>query len=167
MFDLVPKEIVDANEVLEWIIRSHHLHSIDGITFLGGEPMLQARGLAEVAAGARSRGLSVMVFTGFTIEQLQRQKLPGVSDLLGFTDVLVAGPFVASMPESDRNWVGSTNQRFHFLTDRYISGIEFDPAYSHGFELRIFRDGTLRSNGWPSEIATQIVDHIPSHTSND
>jgi anaerobic ribonucleoside-triphosphate reductase activating protein len=111
--------------------------------------MLQARGLAEVATACRALGLSVMVFTGYTLEYLKAGPMPGVLELLQSTDLLVDGPYIAAQLETRRNWAGSMNQRFHFLSDRYHPGIEFDPSYPHGFELRISGDGTLRTNGWP------------------
>lgn len=76
--------------------------------------------------------------------------MPGVPELLSEADVVVDGAFVSGKPETQRNWAGSTNQEFHYLTDRYGHGIEFDSKYPHGFELRLFEDGTLRFNGWPS-----------------
>ena len=158
MLDLVPKRIVDTREVLGWIEEAHKRHHTEGVTFLGGEPMLQARGLADVAAGCRELDLSVVVFTGFTLEHLRNRPMPGVMDLIEMTDLLIDGPYIAEQPETKRNWVGSTNQRFHFLTDRYRPGIEVDPRYPHGFELRVLGDGRLRSSGWPSGIGNQISD---------
>jgi len=127
---------------------------IEGVTFLGWEPMLQAVGLSEIAKGSHNIGLSVMVFTGYLLEDLTEKPLPGISDLLEATDILVDGPYIASQPETKRNWVGSANQRFYLLTDRYSPGIEYNPLYAHGFELRIYRDGTMRNNGWPNELET-------------
>src|SRR5436190_14435589 len=42
---------------------------IEGITLLGGEPLAHATAAAALAAAVRERGLSVMVFSGYTIEQ--------------------------------------------------------------------------------------------------
>ena len=157
MFELVPNRVVDTDAVLKWVFKSQVEHNIEGVTFLGGEPMLQAQGLSIVAARCREHGLSVMVFSGYTLEFLKNEPMSGVLALLEHTDILVDGPFIAEQLESRRNWAGSANQRFHFLTDRYSSGIEWDPAYSHGFELRCFPDGTVRSNGWPSGINARGV----------
>ncbi len=133
-----------------------------------GEPMLQARGLADVAAGCRALGLSVMVFTWYVLSQLKSSPMPCVSDLLALADILVDGPFISEKPEPRRNWAGSTNQRFYFLTNRYNPGIEYDAAFAHGFELRIFGDGTLRSNGWPSGIRDQLKsNHMPKLDKGD
>src|SRR5579871_31715 len=42
---------------------------VEGITLLGGEPLAHARGCAWLARAVRARGLSVMVFSGFTLEE--------------------------------------------------------------------------------------------------
>lgn len=149
MFELSPRNIMEAGEVWGLIQAAKDSHGIEGVTFLGGEPMLQARGLAEVARLCRKSGLSVVVFTGYTLEQLKENPLPGVPELLSETDLLIDGAFEAGQPEAERNWVGSANQRFHYLTDRYSPAIECDPKYPHGFELRLSKDGTLQINGWP------------------
>ena len=44
--------------------RTGDASGIEGITLLGGEPTMQARGAADLAGRARSIGLSVMVFSG-------------------------------------------------------------------------------------------------------
>lgn len=154
MFELAPKNIVDTDEVLKWILYAKDRHNIEGVSFLGGEPMLQAKGLSQVAMGCRERGLSVIAFTGYTLEHLKKNHLAGVPELLANIDVLVDGAFISTEPETRRNWVGSTNQRFHYFTDRYSPGIELDPRYPHGFEVRLLTDGTLRTNGWPFGLDT-------------
>jgi len=156
MLAFVPRHLVPAAEVVEWILEAQRRWHLEGVTFLGGEPMLQARGLARVAKESRRAGLSVMVFTGFTIESLRARPLPGVEELLAATDLLVDGPYLAQHPETKRHWVGSTNQRFHFLTDRYAPGIEYDPRYARGLELRIRSDGTVIYNGWPGELISEV-----------
>ena len=48
----------------ELIRQIRQTSGIEGITFLGGEPMEQAGDLAKIAAAAQSDGLSVLTFTG-------------------------------------------------------------------------------------------------------
>ena len=124
---------------------------IEGVTLLGGEPFDQAAGLAEVARGARTLGLSVMTFSGYTREELEAHPAPGVRELLEATDLLVDGRYDASRPERERRWVGSANQRFHFLTSRYAPGIEriHPDEPERTVELRIAPSGTVFANGWP------------------
>src|SRR5581483_1931556 len=44
-------------------------HALEGITLLGGEPLAHAAGAAVMARAAHGLGLSVMVFSGFTLEE--------------------------------------------------------------------------------------------------
>lgn len=148
-----PRELVQADEVVDWLEAAHREHDLEGITLLGGEPMLQAKGLAHVAQGARRLGLSVMVFSGYTTKELDALHLPGSDVLLRATDVLVDGPYESTLPDRHRRWVGSTNQRFHYLTDRYDATIEGrDETVERTVEWRIRSDGTVFMNGWPTRV---------------
>jgi anaerobic ribonucleoside-triphosphate reductase activating protein len=127
-------------------------HRVEGITLLGGEPFEQAAALAELARLVQEADLSVMVFTGYYLEELEAQigLNPSVKDLLDATDLLVDGPYLAAQPELARPWVGSTNQRFHFLTDRYQHLRDGLSALPDRLEVRIRADGTVSVNGWAS-----------------
>ncbi|GGE59119.1 hypothetical protein GCM10007421_37130 [Halopseudomonas oceani] len=94
-------------------------------------------------------GLSVMVFSGYTKNELDVMQLPGVDQLLRYTDVLVDGPYEESFPEQNRRWVGSKNQQFHYLTERYDARIESDGDVERMLEVRLRTDGTIFINGWP------------------
>lgn len=128
---------------------------VEGITLLGGEPFAHAGLLHPVAEGARAMGRSVMVFTGYTLEALRASGAPAVIGLLACTDLLVDGPYEASRRSQRRRWIGSDNQRLHFLSDRYDPG---DPRFIEGnqVELRL-RGGVLTVNGWPTLGARRIV----------
>ena len=96
LLPFVRRQVMASSEIAFEIEQARDLYGIEGVTFLGGEPAYQAKGLAEVAAFCQSQRLSVMVFTGFRLEQLRQRNLPGVEQLLNQTDVLVDGPFVAA-----------------------------------------------------------------------
>jgi len=126
---------------------------VEGVTLLGGEPFEQAVPLLPFVRGARERGLSRVAFSGHRIEDLRREVVPGARALLAELDLLVDGPFVASMPELRRRWAGSENQRFHFLTGRYAPGVEEIRPGSpeRTVELRFGLDGRMERSGWPEE----------------
>ncbi|WP_198930648.1 4Fe-4S single cluster domain-containing protein [Rhodoferax antarcticus] len=149
---LVERELVSASSVLDWLANAHHAHALEGVTFLGGEPLLQAQGLAVVAQGAQSLGLSVMVFSGYTKHELDVLQLPGADQLLRYTDVLVDGPYEANLPEHSRRWSGSTNQQFHYLTARYDARIESEGEVDRVLEVRLQKDGSVFINGWPEKV---------------
>src|SRR5437762_588495 len=108
-----------VGELADAIIRVRDAEGVEGITLLGGEPFAHAAGAVALARAAHDRGLSVMVFSGYTIEQLREQPVPAVADLLALIDILVDGPYLRDQPDMERRWIGSRNQRIHFLTDRY------------------------------------------------
>jgi anaerobic ribonucleoside-triphosphate reductase activating protein len=133
--------------------------SIEGITLLGGEPFAHAEGAAAIAERAREAGLSVMVFSGYTLEQIH--DLPPPADrLLALIDLLVDGPYERDRPDQRRRWIGSTNQRIHFLTERYRAD---DPCWTRPNTLEIRLDATgLAVNGFPA-IAARDFWRGPRH----
>jgi anaerobic ribonucleoside-triphosphate reductase activating protein len=125
---------------------------LEGVTLLGGEPMDQAEALLPLLHGARGLGLSVLLFSGFTLDELRARCEPAVQDVLAAVDVLVDGRYDASRPETERRWAGSTNQAFHYLTSRYSPAIE-RPAPgepTQTVEVRLHPDGHVSANGWPA-----------------
>ncbi|MGD6978846.1 4Fe-4S single cluster domain-containing protein [Citricoccus sp. CH26A] len=122
----------------------------EGITLLGGEPFEQAGPLGIIAQQVREAGLSVMTFTGYTLPRLRSRATSNqeIGRLLNATDLLVDGPYIASKPDHERPWVGSTNQQFHLLTDRYRALAENLPSETDRLEIRIAPDGLISVNGW-------------------
>ena len=110
-----PAEIITIYQVIEIINTAKEKHQIEGITLLGGEPFLQAESLSLIAEFAKRIGLSVMVFTGYNLEELSDVKFRGAMRLLSATDVLVDGEYDIENTEFLRNWVGSTNQKFYYF----------------------------------------------------
>src|SRR5205085_11163251 len=121
-------------EVMAEIEDGDRSHTVEGMTLLGGEPLAHAAGAAVLARETRSLGLTVMVFTGYSLEQARELPDPAVADLLAHTDILVDGPYVRELPDSQRRWIGSTNQRIHFFTDRYRAD---DPCWRQPNTLEI------------------------------
>ncbi len=116
---------------------------VEGITILGGEPFEQPEPLAALLSLAWENHLSTVVFTGFTHEQLVAKEISAIDTVLRHTDVLIDGLYLQAKRDFSRPLVGSANQRFLFLTDRYTMS-DFSP---NRIEIRIRRDGTIALNG--------------------
>ena len=105
-------QLISPADLAERILAS----PVTGLTLSGGEPMLQAQALSDLVALIRSRRpLDVICFTGFRYEDLL--SLPQAALLLAQVDVLIDGPYLASLNDN-RGLRGSTNQRFLHLTPR-------------------------------------------------
>jgi len=141
-------------DVLAEIETARDTDQIEGITLLGGEPLAHATGAAVLARGTQALGLSVMVFTGYRLDEARELPDPVVANLLANTDILVDGPYIRELPDTRRRWIGSTNQRIHFLTDRYRAD---DPCWRrpNTLELRLC-DGELTVNGFPAPAAVGL-----------
>lgn len=128
---------------------------IEGVSFLGGEPLAQARAVLDVARRVRRANLSVMVFTGFTMAELRARRQPDVLALLGEVDLLVDGRYERALTEGKRRWIGSSNQVMHFLSSRYSPD---DPQFhaDNTVEIRLDRTG-LTVNGWPEAAARLLA----------
>jgi anaerobic ribonucleoside-triphosphate reductase activating protein len=137
----------------------------EGITLLGGEPFDHAAGLAVVAAGVQAAGLSVMTFSGYTLEQLTTAVAAGRPDLaalLEHTDLLVAGPFLADRIDTRRPWVGSTNQEFVALTDRLRSTLDQLAETPDRVEVTVDAFGGIAVNGWAELDALDRLLAVPA-----
>ena len=121
---------------------------LDGVTLLGGEPFDQARELAPFAVAAGSLGLGVVVFTGYSLEQLRRRREPGVQRLLAAVDLLIDGPYEMARHSLRRRWIGSDNQRVRHLSSRYSGDPQLADEYAQSVHITI-ADGELLMSGWP------------------
>ena len=117
----------------------------EGLTLLGGEPFDQPGAGADLAELAQSRGLGVMSFSGFAHENLRVRDADTIR-MLAATDLLIDGPYDAASPETTRSLVGSTNQRFIHLTDRYAGFIP--EAQPNRVDVRIGPDGVINIAGF-------------------
>ena len=132
---------VDVDEVIQGALEA----GSEGLTFLGGEPFDQAGAAASLAAAAHRLGLGVITFSGYRYEDL-RIRDDDSRRLLADTDLLVDGPYLAGSAETNRSLVGSTNQRFLHLTDRYA---DFDPVEQpNHVDVRVGPDGAIELAGF-------------------
>src|SRR5690348_4853733 len=106
-------------DVVRQVHQAADEQGIEGITLLGGEPLAHAVTAAALARAVQGIGLSVMVFSGYTLSEAREMGDPAIADLLAHTDILVDGPYLREQPETRRRWIGSANQQIHFLSDRY------------------------------------------------
>jgi anaerobic ribonucleoside-triphosphate reductase activating protein len=86
---------------------------LSGVTISGGEPFEQAESAAALAAAVRKRGLDVVVYSGFTFEELfsRSRSDHNLLRVLQSGWLLIDGPFVTAEQDLTLPYRGSRNQR--------------------------------------------------------
>jgi len=167
MLSFAGGQTLAVTEVVEQIRGAAATHGIEGITLLGGEPLAHAPAAAALARASRQLGLTVMVFSGYTLSEARALAEPAVQDLLAHTDLLVDGPYRRELPDTRRRWIGSTNQTIHFLTNRYRAD---DACWRLPNTLELRLHGTeVTVNGFPAPAAVglwQRLSGAPSREAN-
>ncbi len=147
-----PLHIVPAQDLADWV---SSLEGIEGITFSGGEPFEQARGVSETIRLARANrpDLSVFIFTGYDMAELRSSRDERVASLLGMADMLSAGRYDAASRDPSLLWRGSSNQELVYLTERYSQDMESTWSEEspieevHVLSNTVFRTGFLGKRG--------------------
>jgi anaerobic ribonucleoside-triphosphate reductase activating protein len=117
----IPQQIAELTSFSQLAERILAVKDITGVTISGGEPMLQAFGLAEMLKIVKqSNPINVITFTGFTLEQLRaKPPNPGIDPFLSEIDVLIDGLYQAEL-NNDIGLRGSSNQHIHYLSDSLV-----------------------------------------------
>lgn len=146
--------LMNVETLAEMIIREKDTldESIEGVTFLGGEPFQQAEGLAQLGRMLKREGLSIVTFSGFEYESILKANRKDWQELLEVTDLLIDGPYVKEKHDLSRPWVGSSNQSYRFLTNRYLDLKEKLSMIPNKLEVHIRPDGKILINGMIRDI---------------
>ncbi len=85
----------------------------EGVTFSGGDPMMQIEALEELAKYVKEKGMDVWCYTGYTFEEVLElaKKNEHYMNALKYIDALVDGRFIMALKSFDVVFRGSSNQR--------------------------------------------------------
>ena len=99
-----------------------HNPLLSGITLTGGEPLLQPAIALALARMARARGGNVLLYTGYTWEEIIASPSETVRELLTHLELVVDGPFRQDEKEDGLVFRGSRNQRIIIVQPSLASG---------------------------------------------
>ena len=134
---------ITINALVERVKQSIENYNITGVTILGGEPFDQADTLALFLQEIKKLNLNVLAFSGYYYEQLLQR---GVNaEIFDYIDLLIEGPFEQELLDLSRPWVGSSNQKYRFLTNQWDESIF--TTYTNKVEVRVNANGTIDING--------------------
>ncbi len=83
---------------------------VRGVTFSGGEPLLQAKPLLPLARQLKQESYELAIYTGYTFEEILSSGGDALS-LISLADTLIDGPFLLKERSLSITFRGSRNQR--------------------------------------------------------
>jgi anaerobic ribonucleoside-triphosphate reductase activating protein len=90
------------------------------VTFSGGDPLYQCEGVTELAKRIKEEtDKTIWCYTGYTYEEILDNDY--LKQILPYIDVLVDGPYVEELRNTDLPFRGSSNQRI-IVVDKYLKG---------------------------------------------
>ncbi len=141
MWSFEIKNKISVTELVEKIKKEKA--NIEGVTILGGEPFDQYDELLELVKQIRQIDLSIIVYSGYTMNELEQKKQ---IEILNFIDIIITGRYI----ETKRNittggLIGSSNQEIIFLSDKYS---EADISKYNESEISIDENGKIIIYGY-------------------
>lgn len=103
------------SKIMERVVAEVSKPYIKGLTISGGDPLAQPReSLVELVSFIRRfrelcPGKDVWIYSGFTYEELMSSDID--REVLALCDVLVDGPYVQKLRDTELAFRGSSNQR--------------------------------------------------------
>ena len=118
-----PAKEVSVQDVIQMIYRIDS--QIDGFTISGGEPFYNPRALNALVSALASICDDILIFTGYTLEELKKQEDEVIHSVLKTCSAIIDGPFVKALNEK-KGLRGSSNQRCWVFKyhDRYARIME-------------------------------------------
>lgn len=96
------------------------VENLTGITISGGEPFLQAPALSKLVGILRQNStLDVMIYSGYTFDELKARNDSATNFLLANVDILIDGEYREDL-NTGSIYRGSDNQTIHFLSKKYL-----------------------------------------------
>lgn len=111
----VQAKLLDVEKLANMILT--HKNNIDGVTFSGGEPFCQSRGIYSLSLFLKEQGLNIMCYSGYTHRRLINMKNDCIPELLKNIDILIDGPYIRKK-RRPLLWRGSENQKIYLFNDK-------------------------------------------------
>lgn len=135
---------------------------VNGITISGGEPFLQIEELIRLCHRIKEETpLDIMIYSGYTVEELAQTYHGAFSELCGYIDILIDGEYVEALNDNQA-YRGSSNQTIHFMSDKYrLYQDSMNKLHNRNVEFTMDCDGEVMMVGIPpKEFYKKVINRI-------
>lgn len=129
--------------------------TINGVTFSGGEPFLQAKALLPLAKLLKSAEINLLIYTGYKLQELIDSQDKDKRDLLDLVDILIDGRYEENMPATSI-YAGSGNQHIYVFNPSRPEETEIEIT-GHFTEVLISPGGNIFMTGFPDHYLQNIL----------
>ena len=138
-------------------------YEVDGFTITGGEPMNQAKELAELVVYLKTINKDILVYTGYLLEELQKIQSAYINNILASIAVLIDGKYIEEL-NNNIPLRGSDNQRINILNSQYKNYYENYLEIIHN-QIQNFTtiDGVVSVGIHKKDFAIEIVKRIKNN----
>ncbi len=120
---IIKKELLDENRIISIL---NNYKNLDGISYSGGEPFLQAKALAKISQTIKKHfNFSILCYTGYTLQELKTD-IPYSEEFLKYIDILIDGAFIKSKISANLKWRGSSNQQIYYLNSDFKQKTDYN-----------------------------------------
>ncbi len=114
---------ITVQSLTDMLTTTFHSVEVDGFTITGGDPFYQPEELSELLLSLSKWTEDILVYTGFTLEELQQIHHPYVDACLTEIAVLIDGPYIEAQ-NNNCPLRGSSNQRILYLKEKFRAKYE-------------------------------------------
>ncbi len=135
------------------------IQGIEGVTYTGGEPIIQARALAILSKKLKAQGMTIVCYTGYTLEFLRKQANSWIDELLSNVDIIIDGPYIQALSDH-LLWRGSSNQKMYFLSDKYRHFEQQSRKRRSQVEFTIGKREFITTGNWPHGFLERLEEKL-------
>lgn len=112
-----PEYELSVQEVVNLILLVSEVNPVDGFVISGGEPFNQVNELSELIQNLRVVSKDIIVYTGYTKEELVKS-VPDSKSVIEGISVLIDGEYIQELNDNSV-MRGSRNQKIHVIDDSF------------------------------------------------
>ena len=111
--------VTSTDELSSYLLKLLDEHDCEGLTLTGGEPLQQAQAIGDLLEKIQDANYTSVVFTGYTLQELENAGDSQINHVLTLIDILIAGRYNHENKDIVRTWAENPDKTVHFLSEKY------------------------------------------------